>query len=83
MSWLKTEQEGKIMWERSDGMRVSSHEQIEAIEKFESTQYKNRLDNFRWIDDDPPEEPVEPMSKGQALFVLVLIIALILTFLFN
>lgn len=83
MSWHKTENEGKTMWERSDGMRVSSHEQIDAIEKYESSQYKNRLDNFHWIDDDPPEEPVEPLTIWHKGFLIGCVLVLIMAFVFN
>ncbi len=33
MGWNKTSVEGKVMWEDSGGVRVSSTEEVDAIEK--------------------------------------------------
>jgi hypothetical protein len=42
MSWSKSENEGRTCWERQDGARLYSTQEIDALEAFERKQAEER-----------------------------------------
>jgi hypothetical protein len=48
VSWHKTTVEGKTMWENCNGERVSSLEDVEAIERADRDRAEGRRNRRRW-----------------------------------
>ena len=78
MSWHKTDVEGKVMWERSDGVRLSRTEDIDALERAETESLKKRTPHprFTFEKDDGYEE--EPFGIVGQTILLVLIVSLMI-----
>lgn len=56
--WNKTYIEGRAMWERCDGTRLESSEQIQALENYEKEQYDNMRSNRTQY-----QEPIETTNE--------------------
>ena len=84
MSWNKTTVEGQTMYERSDGVRVSRTQDIEAIERQECVRSDKFMGDYINYQDDTREysgnDEVNPI--GLAL-VIIMIVSLIVTYLNN
>lgn len=85
MGWHKTHAEGKVMWEREDGMRVDSTQAIEAIEKAESDALRKSIEHARqrraekdW--DLDTEHDNEEDGNPFAPFIVLGVVALIYFF---
>lgn len=57
MGWTAVDRDGHKMWERCDGVVLSSSDQIDALEKYESDQHKRLMENR--INYDYPEDEIE------------------------
>jgi hypothetical protein len=92
MSWHKNTQGGKVCWERQDGARLYSTQEIDALEAFERKQseernkslmhnhirYSDELD--RNIDQDLYNEEMSPIT---VIILLCMFIGAIIFMLLN
>lgn len=86
MSWNKTTVDGQTMYERSDGVRVSRTQDIEAIElqeKLEMEDWRDNQSNRFYYDDDMEEYNKDEINPVGLALVSVMMIALIIMFFTN
>ena len=87
MSWSKTTVEGQTMYERSDGVRVSRTQDIDAIERQEKvemdywrTNQSNRIYDYN---DDVEEHGKDEANPVGLALVFIMVVALIVMFFTN
>ena len=80
MGWLKTDVEGRVMWERSDGVRVRCSDDIEAIEAAEEKAFeRTRIRALPRYDFEIEEEiEYEPLCFVGRMVVLGLIAGILI-----
>ena len=76
MGWEKTDVEGKVMWERNDGVRLPTGA---AIAEFEKNEFPTRptFPSDTGGDDDGFSENVEPLSPVGCMVVLSALVYLV------
>lgn len=81
MSWQRTEIEGRDVWQREDGVTLPSWDAVEAFEKWEANSFETALKQVRQRqaseEETQEEENLEPLTRQDILFAIVLIAALL------
>jgi len=86
MSWNKTTVDGQTMYERSDGVRVSRTQDIDAINRQEQLEMESWRSNRQinaYYDEDMINQEDEKPSTSTVILVLILLIALLVNFFLN
>ena len=77
MSWTKVDVEGRVMWERSDGIRVDSTQSIDAIEKAESEALRKSFEEMIYTRESWDLEKQNKTDEDENPLVQLIIFAIV------